>query len=92
MPELHVAAARAVAAASQRSPARITIKVLISYELLTSKVFGKPLEDGLVPKLAVLRLEHPMAFVGEVKESGWNPFALERREQAHALADRHAKI
>src|SRR6266576_1836754 len=59
---------------------------------LTSKIFGQPLEDGLVPKLAVLRLEHPMAFVGEVKELGWNPFALQRCEQAQALADRHAKI
>src|SRR5688572_20952672 len=59
---------------------------------LTSKILSQPLEDGLVPELAVLRLEHPMAFVGEVKELGGNPFALERREQAQALADRHAKI
>src|SRR6185436_11117844 len=56
------------------------------------KIFGQPVEDGLVPKLAVLRFKHPMAFVREIKKLGGNAFALERREQAQALAERHAKI
>src|SRR5207247_1282437 len=52
----------------------------------------QPLEDRLVPPLAVLRLEHPMPFIRKIKQLRGDAFALERGEQAQALADRHAKI
>src|ERR1700739_549723 len=38
--------------------------------LLGARPLVDPVVDGLVPELGVLRLEHPMAFVGEVEHLG----------------------
>src|SRR5438477_12452988 len=59
---------------------------------LRFEILSKPLEDRPVPEFAVLRLEHPVTFVREIKQLRGNAFALEGGEQAQALADRHAKI
>src|SRR5262249_48128133 len=55
-------------------------------------VFFQPGEDFLVPVFAVLRLEDPVALVGEVDEARRHALALERREELTPLADRDAEI
>src|SRR5215831_1345918 len=41
----------------------------------------------LVPELAVLRLQHPMAFIGEVEHFGRNLQPLQRSEELESLGD-----
>src|SRR5262245_37505568 len=52
----------------------------------------EPVEHGLVPKLAVLRLQNPVAFVGVVEQLRRHALALQGREELQPFADRHAVI
>src|SRR5208337_1335852 len=45
-----------------------------------------PVVDRLVPKLSVLRLQHPVAFVGEVEHFGRDAQALQRGKELEAFA------
>src|SRR5258705_10351565 len=40
----------------------------------------QPRKHLTVPELAVARLQHPVAFVGEVDETRFHPLAFQRRE------------
>jgi hypothetical protein len=51
-----------------------------------------PVIDGLVPEPAVLRLEHPVAFVGEVQHFGRNVQALKGGEELESFGDVEAVI
>src|SRR5581483_6376558 len=44
-----------------------------------------PVVDRLVPELRILRLEHPMAFIGEVEHLRRHALALQGREQVESL-------
>src|SRR5581483_352190 len=44
-----------------------------------------PIVHGFVPKLAVLRLQHPMAFVREIQHLGWDLQDLQRGNQIESL-------
>src|SRR5437879_1834337 len=52
----------------------------------------QPAEDFVVPVFAVARLQHPVAFVREVDEAGFDALALQRREELQALADGNAEV
>src|SRR5947209_15028259 len=55
-------------------------------------VLLEPREDLAVPVAAVLRLEHPVALVGEIDHARRDAEALQGREQLDALADRDAVV
>src|SRR2546426_3127274 len=56
------------------------------------RVCVDPVEYGVVPELAVPRLEHPVALVGEVEQARLDPAPLERREHPQALLDGDAEV
>src|SRR5262249_28100803 len=43
----------------------------------------EPIQERLVPKLGVLRFQHPMAFVGKDHQFRWNALPLQRAEEFH---------
>src|SRR3984957_6510824 len=51
-----------------------------------------PVVDGFVPELRVLRLEHPVAFVGEVKTLAGDVEKLRRVEELEAFAHIEAVV
>ena len=55
-------------------------------------VLVEPVDDGVVPEDAVVGLQHPVVFVGEVKEFTGNPLALQSRKGGHALGFDDAEI
>src|SRR5580700_1521873 len=52
----------------------------------------EPAKERAVPKLAVLRLQDPVAFVREDHQFRWNAGPLKRREEFEALRIGHAEI
>src|SRR5207249_939995 len=59
---------------------------------LRLQVLVEPSEDGLVPQPAVLRLQHPVAFVRKIEQFGGHAAALERGEDLERLAVRHTIV
>src|SRR5688572_5531763 len=55
-------------------------------------VLLQPCIDGVVPQHAVLRLEHPVVFVGEVEELRFDALALRGGERGDALFHRDAEV
>src|SRR5438045_3945555 len=56
------------------------------------QVLIKPIRNGCVPQLRILRFEHPMPFVGVVEELRRDAAALQGGEELQPLADRDAEI
>src|SRR5687767_6816904 len=52
----------------------------------------EPVEYGLEPKLAVLRLQNPVSFVRVIEQLRRDALALQGREELQPFADRHAVI
>jgi len=52
----------------------------------------EPSQHRLVPELAVLRLQTPVPFVGEIKQLGFDATPLQCREQLEGLAFGHAEV
>src|SRR5262245_53153533 len=55
-------------------------------------VQGQPIEKWFVPELRVLRLQHPMAFVGKNNELRGNALPLQRAEKLERLRVGHAVV
>src|ERR1700687_349766 len=51
-----------------------------------------PIDDRVVPELAISRLGHPVALVREVEQARLDAAALQRGEHAHSLLDGDAII
>src|SRR5579864_4388613 len=69
-----------------------TISSFFTFSASLFRVGIDPVKEGLVPEQAVLRLEDPVAFVGENDQARRNLLHLQRGEQLQALAVGHAKI
>src|SRR5947209_19700596 len=52
----------------------------------------QPIENRRIEHLRVLRLEHPMPFVGKVQQSRRDPAPLQRGEELEPLVDRNAEV
>ena len=48
----------------------------------------EPVEVNALPEYSILRVQHPMAFVGEVKEFGGNATHTGKVESLHSLCYR----
>src|ERR1051326_6434181 len=79
----------------RRNPMMITLTVSLTLFNLLNSLFNPgidPIQKGLVPQQAVLRLQDPVAFIGKEKELGRHFLQLQRGEEFQALRIRHAKI
>src|ERR1019366_6594667 len=51
-----------------------------------------PVDECLVPEYAVLRLQNPVAFIGEEQQFRWHFLQLQGGEQLQCLVERHAVV
>src|SRR5713101_9025401 len=56
------------------------------------QIGGQPAQHGLVPQLAVQRLQDPVALVGKQQQLRRHALALERREKLQPLGVGHAEV